>query len=123
MPPSRPPGGGDAAAKQWATALTFIESNRILVRGYPLDEIMGRLPFAEAVYLLLTGELPTPSIGRLMDAMLVSFIDHGATPPSTLAGPQHGDHRRVDPGCGGRGRAGLRAVPRRRCARVPAAAR
>jgi citrate synthase len=26
-----------------------------------------------------------PSIGRLMDAMLVSFIDHGATPPPTLA--------------------------------------
>ena len=24
-------------------------------------------------------------MGRLMDAMLVSFIDHGATPPSTLA--------------------------------------
>jgi citrate synthase len=75
----------DAAAKRWATGLTYIEPNRILVRGYPLDEIMGRLPFSEAVYLLLTGELPTPSIGRLMDAMLVSFIDHGATPPSTMA--------------------------------------
>ena len=31
------------------------------------------------------GELPVPGIGRLMEAMLVSFIDHGATPPSTLA--------------------------------------
>jgi citrate synthase len=47
--------------------------------------MMGRLAFGDAVYLLLTGELPSPSIGRLMDAMLVSFIDHGATPPSTLA--------------------------------------
>ena len=46
---------------------------------------MGRVHFGEAIYLLLTGELPSPSIGRLMDAMLVSFIDHGATPPSTLA--------------------------------------
>ena len=26
-----------------------------------------------------------PGIGRLMEAILVSFIDHGATPPSTLA--------------------------------------
>jgi len=85
MPPSKPHAGMDAAAKRWATGLTYIEPNRILVRGYPLDEIMGRLPFSEAVYLLLTGELPTPSIGRLMDAMLVSFIDHGATPPSTMA--------------------------------------
>lgn len=69
----------------WRTALTEIAPNRILVRGYALDEMMGRLSFGEATYVLLTGELPTPSIGRLIEAMLVSFIDHGATPPSTLA--------------------------------------
>jgi citrate synthase len=34
---------------------------------------------------MLTGELPSPAISRLVDAMLVSFIDHGTTPPSTLA--------------------------------------
>jgi citrate synthase len=69
----------------WRTALTQISPNRILVRGYALDEVMGRLTFGEATYVLLTGELPSPSIGRLVEAMLVSFIDHGATPPSTLA--------------------------------------
>jgi citrate synthase len=31
------------------------------------------------------GEVPSPGMGSLMEAMLVSFIDHGATPPSTLA--------------------------------------
>jgi citrate synthase len=71
--------------ERWRTALTEIEPNRILVRGYPLDEMMGRLPFGEAIYLLLVGELPTPAIGRMVEAMLVSFIDHGPTPPSTLA--------------------------------------
>jgi citrate synthase len=70
---------------KWRTALTSIEPNKILLRGYPLDELMGRLTFGEAIYLLLMGECPTPGIGRLMEAMLVSFIDHGATPPSTLA--------------------------------------
>lgn len=69
----------------WRTALTCIEPNKILVRGYPLDELMGRLTFGEAIYLLLVGEIPSPAIGSLMEAMLVSFIDHGATPPSTLA--------------------------------------
>jgi citrate synthase len=73
------------AEDTWRTALTAIEPNKILVRGYPLDEMMGRLSFGEAIYLLLQGELPTPAIGRLMEALLVSFIDHGATPPSTLA--------------------------------------
>jgi citrate synthase len=74
-----------AAATRWATDLTYIEPNKILLRGYPLDELMGRVHFGEAIYLLLTGDLPSPSIGRLMDAMLVSFIDHGATPPPTMA--------------------------------------
>lgn len=69
----------------WRTALTCIEPNKIIVRGYPLDELMGRLTFGEAIYLLLMGEMPSPSVGSLMEAMLVSFIDHGATPPSTLA--------------------------------------
>jgi citrate synthase len=73
------------ADDRWRTALTCIEPNKIIVRGYPLDEIMGRLTFGESIYLLLMGEIPSPGIGQLLEAMLVSFIDHGATPPSTLA--------------------------------------
>jgi citrate synthase len=71
--------------EKWRTALTSIEPNKILLRGYPLDEVMGRLTFGETIYLLLIGECPSPGIGRMVEAMLVSFIDHGATPPSTLA--------------------------------------
>src|SRR5918999_1657472 len=71
--------------ERWRTALTCIEPNKIMLRGYPLDEIMGRLTFGETIYLLLMGDVPSPGMGSLMEAMLVSFIDHGATPPSTLA--------------------------------------
>lgn len=70
---------------KWNTGLTKIEPNKILLRGYALDEVMGRLTFGEAIYLLLVGEIPSPGIGTLMEALLVSFIDHGATPPSTLS--------------------------------------
>ncbi len=83
--PKRQAGRAGASGDVWHTALTCIEPNKILVRGYALDEIMGRLTFGEAIYLLLVGEIPTPGMGRLMEALLVSFIDHGATPPSTLA--------------------------------------
>ena len=72
-------------AERWHTALTFTAPNKVLIRGYPLDEMMGRLSFADAVYLLLMGELPTPAIGRMLNAVLISSIDHGVTPPSTLA--------------------------------------
>lgn len=70
---------------RWQTALTSIAPNTILIRGYPVDEMMGRLSFADAVYLLLMGELPSPAIGRMLNAVLVSSLDHGVTPPSTLA--------------------------------------
>lgn len=70
---------------QWATAITDIHPNRILIRGYPVDELMGRLSFAEGIYLLLRGEVPTASIGRLFGAVLMSSLDHGVTPPSTMA--------------------------------------
>ena len=70
---------------RWETSLTSIAPNKILIRGYPLDEMMGRLSFADAVYLLLMGELPTAAIGRMLNAVLVSSLDHGVTPPSTLA--------------------------------------
>ena len=79
------PAQTQSESDRWQTALTSIAPNKILIRGYPLDEMMGRLSFADAVYLLLMGELPTPAIGRMLNAVLVSSIDHGVTPPSTLA--------------------------------------
>ena len=69
----------------WKTAITKIEPNKVAVRGYPIDQLMGRISFGEMVYLVLKGELPSPEIGQLMDAILVSSVDHGATPPSALA--------------------------------------
>src|SRR5881296_2063769 len=69
----------------WNTAVTRIEPNRVAVRGYDIAELMGRVSFGAAVYLILTSELHSPEVGRLMDAILVSSIDHGATPPSALA--------------------------------------
>lgn len=69
----------------WKTAITKIEPNKIFVRGYPIDELMGEISFSQAVHLILKGELPSKNVGKLMEAMLVSSIDHGATPPSTLS--------------------------------------
>jgi citrate synthase len=77
-----------AAGRAWSTALTAVEPRRLLVRGYPADELMGRVPFGDAVYLLLTGELPSPSIARLVNAMLTGCIDQGAGVPPAVAARQ-----------------------------------
>jgi citrate synthase len=72
-------------SETWKTAITRVRPNELRLRGYCIDELMGRASFAQVVYLALKGELPSPAVGRLMDAMLVSSIDHGVTPPSTQA--------------------------------------
>lgn len=69
----------------WKTAITAIQPNKISVRGYPIDKLMGKITFSQAIYLILKGELPSPEVGKLIDAMLVSSIDHGASPPSALS--------------------------------------
>src|SRR5215467_13506851 len=69
----------------WHSGITRIQPNKVAVRGYDIAELMGHVSFGAAVYLILTGELPSPAIARLMDGILVSSIDHGATPPSALS--------------------------------------
>jgi succinyl-CoA synthetase alpha subunit len=69
----------------WNTAITHVQPNEVAVRGYDIAELMGRVSFGAAVYLILTGDLPSTAIGKLIDAILVASIDHGATPPSALA--------------------------------------
>jgi citrate synthase len=69
----------------WHSGITRIQPNKVAVRGYDIAELMGSVSFGAAVYLILTGELPSPAVARLMDAILVSSIDHGATPPSALS--------------------------------------
>jgi len=71
--------------EKWKTAITKIEPNKIAFKGYLVDDLMGRVPFSHVIFLLLRGELPSKEQGILMDAMLVSSVDHGATPPSALA--------------------------------------
>jgi citrate synthase len=71
--------------EMWETKITKIKPNEIRVRGYRLDELMGQVTFSEAIYLLFTGELPDKKIARLLDAIFISSIDHGVSPPSAQA--------------------------------------
>jgi citrate synthase len=68
----------------WTSAITEIGPNIIRLRGYPVEELMGNVGFAEAIHLALQGELPDPATGKLLNAIFVSSIDHGTSPPSVL---------------------------------------
>ena len=69
----------------WKTAVTKIEPNKISVRGKAIDELMGNTSYAQMVYLLLKGEMPSEKIGKMIETILVSSVDHGTTPPSALS--------------------------------------
>lgn len=69
----------------WKTAVTKIEPNKISVRGKRIDELMGTASYAQMVYLLLKGEMPSENVGKMIETILVSSVDHGTTPPSALS--------------------------------------
>ncbi len=68
----------------WKTSITSVQPNEVRVRGYRVDELMGRVSFSQAIFLALMGELPSENAGRLLDAILVATIDHGPGAPSAL---------------------------------------
>ena len=69
----------------WETKLSSTSENGIRVRGYDLVQLIGTVPFPPVLYLLFTGELPEPSVAKLIDAIMVASIDHGPGAPSALA--------------------------------------
>ena len=69
----------------WETKITKVEPNQLITRGYSQDSLIGTIPYSEVVYLLLKGTLPTKNHGKMMDAILTACIDHGVTPPSSIA--------------------------------------
>ena len=68
---------------KWKTSITRVEPNKIVTRGYPQEDLIGNISFPEMVYLLIKGEMPSEKESKMFEAVLVSFCDHGVTPPST----------------------------------------
>lgn len=68
---------------KWKTSITKVEPNRIVTRGYRQEDLIGNLSFPEMVYLLINGSKPGENESKMLEAVLVSFCDHGTTPPST----------------------------------------
>ncbi|MFX0062490.1 MAG: citrate/2-methylcitrate synthase [Candidatus Hermodarchaeota archaeon] len=46
---------------EWATLITKVEPNNLIISGYPLKEIIGRKTLLETAYLLVKGEFPKES--------------------------------------------------------------
>jgi citrate synthase len=68
----------------WKTGITNIGPGKIEIRGYPVEQLMEKRSFADTIFLVLKGELPNPAESKMFEAILVSSVDHGVSPPSIL---------------------------------------
>ena len=70
---------------KWKTSITKVESNKLTTRGYLQEDLIGNISFSEMIHLLIKGKLPSKNEAKMLGAVMVSFCDHGVTPPSTQA--------------------------------------
>jgi citrate synthase len=66
----------------WRTSIVDADEKNIWIRGYDIGSLMQRSTFAETIFLLHLGRMPTKEEGRLLDAILISSSDHGPGSPS-----------------------------------------
>lgn len=67
------------------TSISWVESGRILIRGYEIKDLIGKVSWGEVVFLVLAGRFPSKEEAKMFEAIMVSVIDHGVRPPSTVA--------------------------------------
>jgi citrate synthase len=71
--------------KLWSTAVSSVRPDSVILRGYPLEDVMAKLSYAAGAYLTIVGELPSPAQTKMLDAMLCSLLDHGFVASSITA--------------------------------------
>lgn len=72
----------DEARRWWRTDIIDVRPGEISLRGYPIEELLGRAGFVDTIWLMLRGELPTRAQAALFEAALVASVDHGPQAPS-----------------------------------------
>src|SRR5690606_12971992 len=66
----------------WQTQIIDMKPGVIRFRGYAIEELIGHVSFAQMIWLMLRGELPSRRQADLLDAALMSGVDHGPQAPS-----------------------------------------
>ena len=66
----------------WTTEIIDIQPGAIAMRGYAIQDLIGKIGFPQMIWLMLRGDLPTAAQGRLLEAALVASVDHGPHAPS-----------------------------------------
>lgn len=72
-------------SRYWQTSISDVENNTVYIRGYDLGDLIGKLSFPEATFLLIRGRLPTTGETKMIDGVLCSVLDYALKKPGTAA--------------------------------------
>ena len=73
------------APPYWTTSVSRVTDSKVYIRGFDLEEIIGRLPFSAAVYLMIRDRIPTPAETDLLDTVLSAILDYSLQKSGTVA--------------------------------------
>ena len=71
-----------AVAEWWGTAVSRMAPGVIELRGRPVQDLIGTTGLPAMIWLMLRGDLPGARQAALLEAALVSGVDHGPQAPS-----------------------------------------
>lgn len=71
-----------SVSQWWQSAIIDMKPGEIRYHGYDIEDLIGTTNFAQMIWLMLRGDLPTPEQATLLDACLMSAVDHGPQAPS-----------------------------------------
>ncbi len=67
----------------WKTEISGQVNDELIIHGYKLTDMIGKLNFTQAIFLILQGKLPSKKEELIFNTILVATIDHGIGTPST----------------------------------------
>ena len=69
----------------WRTSIIDMAPGQIAFRGTPIEELIGNVSFAQMIWLMVRGDLPSKHQADLLECALVAGVDHGPQAPSIAA--------------------------------------
>lgn len=71
--------------KTWRTAISDFDRDSIHIGGYRVRDMMRNLDFGGSLFVLYQQRVPSPAESRLLNAVMISVLDHGIVAPSAIA--------------------------------------
>ncbi len=74
--------GRERGEEWWSTEIIEMRPGMIRLRGYEIQDLIGRISFPAMIWLMLRGELPSEEQAELLGIALGAAVDHGPQAPS-----------------------------------------